>query len=122
MLWVSLRSTRPAISAMTVHLKRRGAEQLPAVALQHVGPLRLAHRGEIALDPMLLLDQPARLGRRIKKQYPAGRGAAALPGMRHIARHEGAGARAADRHFIADQEGDLTLQHISEFIAVVVEV
>jgi len=86
------------------------------MALQHVGPLGLAHRGEIALDPMLLLDQSARLGRRIEKQDPAGRGAGALPGMRDIARHEGAGARAADRHRIADQEGDLTLQHISEFI------
>src|SRR5947207_7431233 len=119
MLWVSLRSTHPAISAMTVHLKRRGAEQLPAVALQRAGPLRLAHRGEIALDPMLLLDEAARLGRRVDKQDAAGRGAAALPGVRDIARHEGAGARAADRHLIADQEGDLTLQHISEFIAVV---
>jgi len=41
--------------------------------------------------------------------------------MRHIARHEGARSRAADRHLVADQKGDLALQHIGELVAVVVQ-
>src|SRR5437762_216875 len=125
LLSVSLRSTHPTISAtisaMTVHLKRGGAEQLPAVALQHVGELDLAHRCEIALSPVLLLDEAARLSRRVDKQDAAGVGAGALPGMRDIARHEGAGAGAADRDRVADQKRDLALQDVGDLVAVVMQ-
>src|SRR5436190_12580950 len=71
---------------------------------------------------VLLLDEAARLGRRVHKQDAAGLGAGALPGMRDIARHEGATARAADRDLVADQERDLTLQDVGNFVAVVVQV
>src|SRR5256885_7581153 len=56
------------------------------------------------------------------KQDTAGLGAGALPGMRDIARHEGATARAADRDLVADQERDLALQDVGNFVAVVVQV
>src|SRR5258707_1683416 len=107
--------------ARPAHLKRRGAEELPAVALQRLGQLALAHRGEVALRAVLLLDQPARLGRRVKKQHPPGVRAGALPGMRHAARHEGIGAGAADRDLVADHEGDLAAQDVGHLVAVVMQ-
>ena len=78
------------------------------MALEHLGPLALSHRRESPLCAMLLLDESARLGRRIEKQHVASLGTGALPRMRHAARNEGAGARAADRDLPADQERDVT--------------
>src|SRR5207245_6982623 len=51
-----------------------------------------------------------------------GFGTGALPGMRHAARHEGAGARAAERDLVADLERDLAAQDIGHLVAVVMEV
>src|SRR6267154_964297 len=70
---------------------------------------------------MLLLDQPARLGRRVEKQHPPGFRAGALPGMRHAARHEGIGAGAADADLVADHESDLAAQDIGHLVAVVMQ-
>ena len=67
------------------------------MALQHLGQLGLGHRCEFTAGPLLLFDQPACPGRGIEKQRAPGFRAGALPGMRHAARHEGAGAGAADR-------------------------
>src|SRR5476649_737163 len=103
-------------------LERRGSEELPAVTLEYAGPLTLGHRGECAAGPLLLLDQPAGLGRRIEKQRASGLRAGALPGMAHAARQEGAAAGAADRDLVADQEGDLAAQHIGHLVAVVMQV
>src|SRR5439155_1484148 len=61
-------------------------------------------------------------GRGIEKEHAPGFGTGALPGMRHAARHEGAGSGAADRDLIADQEGDLTAQDIGHLVAVVMQV
>src|SRR5689334_19304800 len=43
--------------------QRRRSEELPAVALQHLGELSLGHRREFAAGPLLLLYQPACRGR-----------------------------------------------------------
>src|SRR6266478_5864380 len=107
--------------AMTAHLKRRRAEQLPAVALAGLGDLALGHHREAAPRLVLLFEQPARLGRRVEKQHPPGLRPGALPGMRHAARHEGTGARAADRDRVADQESDLALQDIGDLVAVMMQ-
>src|SRR5436190_1900433 len=77
-------------------LERRWSDDLPAMAPAQFGRLALVHRGEGAVRPLLLLQQPARPGRSIEKQHPPGFRAAVLPGMRHTAGHEGAGAGAAD--------------------------
>src|SRR5271166_3561098 len=102
-------------------LERRWSEELPAVAPEHLGPLALGHRCESPLCAMLLLDEPARLGRRIEKQHAAGLRADALPRMRHAAWHEGAGAGPADRNLAGDQERDLAVQHIGDLVAVAVQ-
>src|SRR6266478_6694451 len=102
--------------------ERRRAEELPAVALEYVCQLALIHRCEFAAGPLLLFDQPARPGRSIEKQHAPGFRAGALPGMRHATRHEGAGARAADRDLVADLEGDLAGEDIGHLVAVVVQV
>jgi hypothetical protein len=44
-----------------------------------------------------------------------------LPGMQHSAGHEGAGARSADRDFLADLEGDFATQHVADLVAVAVK-
>src|SRR5262249_17860977 len=59
---------------------------------------------------------------RIEKQDSAGFAAAVLPRVRDVARQERAGSRAADRHLITDLEGDLTLEHPGDLVAVTVEV
>src|SRR5438105_1174502 len=71
--------------AMTSWLQRRGAEQLPAVALAGFADLMLGHHREAAPRLVLLLEQPARLGRGVEKQHPPGLRAGALPGMRRAA-------------------------------------
>src|SRR5712671_6210950 len=102
--------------------ERRRAEELPAVALEYVCQLALIHRCEFAAGPLLLFDQPTGPGRSIEKQHAPGFRAGALPGMRHAARHEGAGAGAADRNFIADLEGNLAAQDIGHLVAVAMQV
>ena len=42
--------------------------------------------------------------------------------MREPARHEGAGARTANRHLLAEFEGDLAGEHVGHLVAVVVQV
>src|SRR5215472_2256008 len=42
--------------------------------------------------------------------------------MSEPARHEGTGARTADRNLLADLEGDLAGEHVSHLVAVVVQV
>src|SRR5713101_3450782 len=102
-------------------LERRRPHDLPAVALADLGHLALGHRREGAARPMLLLQQAARLGRRIEKQHPPGFRAGALPGMRHAAWHESAGAGAADRGLVADLERDLAAQDIGHLVAAVMQ-
>src|SRR5216683_2949164 len=102
--------------------ERRRSEELPAVALAQLGCLALGHRREAAACPLLLFYQPACPGRSIEKQHAPGFRAGALPGMRHAACHEGAGAGAADRDLIADLEGDLAGEDIGHLVAVVVQV
>src|SRR5438046_6955583 len=102
--------------ALRLGSQRRRAEELPAVALQRVGPFLLGHHREAALGPMLLLDEPACLGRGVEEQHPPGFRPGALPGMRHIARQEGARPRPADRDRLAVQEGDLAGQPVVELV------
>src|SRR5438552_8956027 len=78
-------------------LERRWSDDLPAIALAQFGRLALVHRGEGAVRPLLLLQQPARPGRSIEKQHPPGFRAAVLPCMRHAAWHVGAGDRMSTR-------------------------
>jgi hypothetical protein len=92
------------------------------VALEYVRQLALIHRSESAACALLLFDQPACLGRSIEKQHTSGFRAGALPGMRHAAWHEGAGAGAADRDRVADLEGDLAAQDIGHLVTVVMQV
>src|SRR5881296_907419 len=102
-------------------LERRWSDDLPTMAPAQFGRLPLVHRGEGAVRPLLLLQQPARPGRSIEKQHPPGLRAAVLPGMRDAARHEGAGAGAADRDLVADLEGDLAAQDIGHLVAVMMQ-
>src|SRR5213594_4138316 len=59
-------------------LERRWSDDLPAMAPAQFGRLALVHRGEGAVRPLLLLQQPARPGRSIEKQHPPGFRAAVL--------------------------------------------
>src|SRR6266851_3419134 len=102
--------------------ERRRSEELPAVALAQLGCLALGHRREAAACPLLLFYQPARPGRSIEKQHAPGFRAGALPGMRHAARHEGAGSGAADRDLVADEERDLAGEDIGHLVAVAMQV
>src|SRR5215472_16544635 len=75
-----------------------------------------------ALQPLRLLEEPARSGRGIEKQHPRRLGTRVLPGMSEPTRHEGAGARTANRDLLADLEGDLAGEHVGDLVAVVVQV
>src|SRR6185436_18290791 len=68
-----------------------------------------------------LLDETAGAGRRIEEHDTARLAAAIHPGMRHVAGQEGAGARPAGDHFLADLEGELSLQDPSDLVAVTVQ-
>ena len=98
--------------------ERRRAEQLPTVALEDLRQFVRIHRSEPAACALLLFDQPACLGRSIEKQHAPGFRPGALPGMRHAAWHKGAGAGAADRDLVADQERDLAAEDVGRLIAV----
>src|SRR5271169_4483885 len=114
------RSPNPRLSRETrCPLERRRSAELPAVALQYVLQLALVHRCEFAAGPLLPFNQSACSGRSIEEQHASGFRAGALPGMRHAARHEGAGTGPAHRDLIADLEGDFAAQDIGHLVAVV---
>src|SRR5262245_41435247 len=102
-------------------LEWRRPDEFPAMAPAHVGRFTLVHRREGAIRPLLLLEQTTCAGWSIEKQYPPGVRAGVFPGMRYPAWHEGAGAGAADREFVADFERDLAAQDIGHLVAVVVQ-
>jgi RNA polymerase sigma factor (sigma-70 family) len=54
-----------------------------------------------------LFEEPTRFGRGVEEEDAASLSARVLPCMWYVARDEGAGARPADRHVVADLEGDL---------------
>ena len=60
----------------------------------------------------LLLEEFAGAGRGVEEEDLAGRGAGVLPGVRHALRQKGAAAGLADRHRVADLEGDLAREDI----------
>src|ERR1700757_1980038 len=83
----------------------RRADDLPAVPFGNRTELLLVHRVHRPIRH--LLEQLSGPAGSVKEQHAAYLGAGALPGMRHVARHEGTGAWPADRHRVADLEGDL---------------
>src|SRR3954464_15833857 len=92
--------------------ERTGPEHFPAGFLQ---PLL-----EVAIGRALehLLDEFAGAGRCVEEDDAARHGAAVLPGVRHVARHEATSARPAGRHLVADPEGELALEHPGDLVAV----
>src|SRR6516165_4392354 len=102
--------------------KRRRPDDLPAMAPIRRSDVFRSKRLIGALQPLRLLEKPARSGRGIKEQHPGRLGARVLPGMSEPARHEGAGARTTDRDLLTDLEGDLASEHVGDLVAVVVQV
>ena len=99
-------------------LQRRRSEQLPAMALQYLRQLALIHRSNFRPVRCCSSINPPpcpECRETARARFRAG----ALPGMRHAARHECAGAGAADRDLIADLESDLAAQDIGRLVAVV---
>src|ERR1700722_17730091 len=68
-----------------------------------------------------LLDEFAGHRGRVEEYDAARHGAAVLPRMRHVARHESTSARTATDHVIADLEGELALEHPRDLVAVMVQ-
>src|SRR5262249_41072477 len=95
------------------------ADHFPAEALVEPAALFVAQRAGGLLQQRL--DEAAGGGRRVEKQHTAGFAAGILPGVRHVARKEGAAAGSRDRDLLADLEGDLAGQHPGDFVAVLVE-
>src|SRR5689334_7116116 len=96
-------------------LQRAGAEHFPAELLQPLLELTLAR----TLDHFL--DELAGPGRRVEEHDAARHGAAVLPGMRHVAGHEGAGAPPAGDHLVADLERELAFEHPRDLVAVMMQ-
>src|SRR6185312_14667755 len=69
-----------------------------------------------------LLDKTPGATRRVEEHSAACAGAVALPGMRHVTRQEGAGARTTGEHLVADLESEFALQHPDDLVAVVMQV
>src|SRR4029077_4615204 len=102
--------------------KWRWSNDLPAMTPIRSPDIGRSKRFIGALQPLRLLEKPARSGRGIKEQHPRRLGARVFPGMREPARHESAGARTANRDLLADLKGDLAGEHIGDLVAVVVQV
>src|SRR6516225_10345521 len=99
--------------------ERRRADDLPAMPFSNRAKLLLVHR--VYRSFYHLLEQLSGPSGGVHEQHAACLGAGALPGMRYIARHEGAGAWPADCDCVADLEGDLAAQDVSDLVAVVME-
>src|SRR6516164_6288892 len=102
--------------------KRRRPDDLPVMAPIRGSDVFRSKRLIRALQPLRLLEKPARPGRGIKEQHPRRLRTRVLPGMSEPARHEGAGAGTANRDLLADLKGDLTGEHIGDLVAVMVQV
>src|SRR5204863_8015141 len=102
--------------------QRRGADDFPLVTPVDRGDFLRVDRGDRAVQFLQILEPFPGRGRRVHEQYTAGLDAGVLPGMRYAARHEGAGAGAADRHRVADLERDLAGEDVGDLVAVVVDV
>src|SRR3954447_3686106 len=88
--------------------------------LADLGKVLLAYRAGRAMQH--ILEEFSRSPGRIEEQHLARLGAGALPGMRDVARHEGAGAGPANGDGVADLERDLAAENIGDFVAVAMEV
>src|SRR6516164_4678410 len=102
--------------------KRRRPDDLPAMAPVRGSDVLRIKRLIGALQPLRLLEKPARSGRGIKEQHPSRLRTRVLPGVSEPALHEGTGAGTAHRNLVADLEGDLAGQHIGDLVTVVVQV
>src|SRR3981189_318476 len=87
------------MSVMRPSLQRVRAQHFPVVARPLAIALGVAER-PLVLEH--LLDVLARMTRRIEEQRAPGAGTAVLPGMRHVARQERAGAGAAGENLVTD--------------------
>src|SRR5437588_8148569 len=94
--------------------ERRRPDDLPAVPVADFGEFLLAQRTDRAMQQ--LLKELTRPAGRIEEQHLARLGAGALPGMRDIARHEGAGTWPADGGLLADLERDFAAQDVGHFV------
>src|SRR5262245_48574439 len=90
------------------------------VALPELVTFVVVHR--VGGAPGELLDVAAGGGRSVEEQNAAGLAAGALPGMRHVAREERAGAGAADGDLVADLERDLAGEHPGHLVTIAVQV
>src|SRR6266851_7036461 len=97
--------------------QRVWADDFPAVALEEFVAFVVV--GRAALRERL--DVAAGGGRGVEKEDAAGFAAGVLPGMRHVAREERAGAGPADGNLVADLKGDLAGEHPGDLVAVAVQ-
>src|SRR5690348_4951764 len=93
-------------------------DDFPSIALAQLLALIVIHRAGPIPE---LLDVATGGGRRVEKHDSAGLAAGVLPRVRDVAWEERARARAADRHLVADLEGDLAGKHPGDLVAVTVE-
>src|SRR4030095_10900990 len=93
-------------------LERIGAEHIPAALLQPL--LEFAFFGLLEHP----FDEAAGAGRGVEENDAPRWAAAVFPRMRHVTRQEGAGARSAGRHLLADLERELSFEHPGDLIAV----
>src|SRR6266850_67321 len=109
----------PIARVLEAHPSQRvRTDDFPAVALAELLAFSVVHRPGRTLQE--LFDVAAGGGRGVEKQDAAGFAAGALPGMRDVAREEGARAGPADAHLVTDLEGDLTGEHPGDLVAVAV--
>src|SRR5262249_13340747 len=85
-----------------------GTDGFPAIALAERVTFVVVERFGALRE---LLDVAAGGGRGVQEQDAARVAASVLPGMRHVAREERAGAGAADVDFVSDLERDLAGEH-----------
>src|SRR5207248_10487442 len=99
-----------------------GTDNFPAVSFRNPDKLAVIERRRNIGMARQLLEQAAGAARHVEEQHTACFGAGALPGMRDVAGHEGAGSGAADRDLVAYPERYLAAQHVGHLVAVVMEV